>query len=230
MGCLLGSISPGPLRCRQPGAKSSLLLQAAPGPARPSASPAPYPILRTGATPTGSARGTRSAAHPPAGGDASRGVLPSLSPTVGSGTPSCAHIPASQRGDMVMVALARELCPAARALHCQAGGVTKRVGWGHSEHQTQTDAFSPFLQHELLSQDRPRAVSASPCHHGTSQLHTPLLRLVLPDDGSWEDGDGHQPTVRDHLGSRSAPLRAAAQRYVLPARPLPPLPHCSVNK
>lgn len=84
-GLLQGSISPGPLCYQQPGVNNSLLLQAVPGPAHPSASPARCSTHRTTATLTGSVHGTRSAAQPSVEGDASQGYLPS--PTVGSREP-----------------------------------------------------------------------------------------------------------------------------------------------
>lgn len=82
---MLGTISPGPFHGQQPGANTSLLLQAMPGPARLSVSRAWCSTHPTSATLTAGVHGTRSAARPPAGENASHAHLPSLCPTVGSG-------------------------------------------------------------------------------------------------------------------------------------------------
>lgn len=128
-GCSPGSISPGPLKC--PGANQPLLLQAAPGPAPASSSPARCTTRGTSASSTGTAPAARSAASPSAGRSASPSRQPSPSPTVGAREPP-ARPRVAERGVM-RVALGRELCPAARAPQVRL--VDKHVGW--AEHQTQ---------------------------------------------------------------------------------------------
>lgn len=146
-GCLPGSISPGPLKC--PGANQPLLLQAAPGPAPASSSPARCTTRGTSASSTGTAPAARSAASPSAERSASPSRQPSPSPTVGAREPP-ARPRVAERGVM-RVALGRELCPAARAPQVRL--VDKHVGW--AEHQTQPLFLSlPFLSVSSGSQDR----------------------------------------------------------------------------
>lgn len=89
----LGSISPVSLSCQQPGANLSLLSQAAPGPAHPSASPVPGPTHPTSATAAVSAPRTTSAASPPVGQDASHAHFSPASPMVESWDPTSLHPP-----------------------------------------------------------------------------------------------------------------------------------------
>lgn len=72
---------------------------------------------------------------------------------------------------MVTVALGWELCPAAGAFHCQAGGGTdgQTRGLGVTLGTGPNLLFSlPFPRMSSCSRDRPRAFSASPCHPSTS--------------------------------------------------------------
>lgn len=162
-GCVfVGQHLPVPLSC--PGANSSLLWQAAPGPVRPCASPAPCTTRGTCACSTDTAPVAGNAAAPSAARNASPGRLaPS---TVGAREP--AQGGRAGYGELAL------------ALSCvQAGRVTvdKPVG---CEQQTKPISFSPFSSVSSGFQDRLRVISAFPPQLQDHSVTVTALCCPLP--------------------------------------------------